>query len=723
VRLERARDLASLAQVGLSVAAVALGRGGSGWALGAAVVASAFAFARPRPAPGRAAARGWTLLVAVALVVSVVRAVSRLEFLDAGIDFLLLLVVQRMFNRGRCREHLQLLLLGAVLMIIGAVINADLSFPILLSAYLPVATLTLILNQLVAEGERLGPRVRAELARQRPDRLRALWRASLQVAALAGAAGLAVFVAFPRFGVGVFLRGSLPSGAISGFSDEVELGGFGRIKTDATVVMRMRPTTPLEREPRLVWHLRGSAFDLYDRGVWRRSGADGTREDVRGLESVQGFSVFRERGRPVAATIPDDGDPAGRARTIAPKEIPGFSHSTDGARMLVTLEDIGTELLFAASEPLGVRVSARAPWERSLQARVRDRGMRQIALLNRPPGPVQYEFVSRLGEPTREELAAVGDPAVPLAMRHYLQRPDDLSDDFRGRARDVAGGGRTRLAKVEAVLAHLGDFSYTLELTESARVAAGADPIEGFLLDTRAGHCEYFATAMALMLREVGVPTRNVNGYYGAHYNDVGDFYAVRQADAHSWVEVWFDGLGWITFDPTPPAGRTAGDGAPWWPVASAWLDALRNAYLEYVIDFDLGKQMELLTTVGLREGEASPRSRITLTVLAVPLGALVGGWLLVRWRRRPQTPAAARIYRSLLARLARAGWPRAADESATRFAGRLARARAPAAEPLARFCAEYERIRFGPTATPDALARLERLAAEVVAAHARGRR
>src|SRR5690606_9450891 len=165
----------------------------------------------------------------------------------------------------------------------------------------------------------------------------------------------------------------------------------------------------------------------------------------------------------------------------------------------------------------------------------------------------------------------------------------------------------TRLAKVEAVQAYLlKHYSYTLDQPLSDRVRSGAiDPVEGFLFDTKAGHCEYFATAMALLLREVGVPTRSVNGFYGAHYNNLGDFYAVRQADAHSWVEIYFDQLGWVTFDPTPPAGQTAGDNAPWFPGLRNLADALRNSYLEYVIDYDLNKQLAVLEQVGVeRRGQ-----------------------------------------------------------------------------------------------------------------------
>ena len=713
------RDVLSVAQIAIAVLAVALGAGASAWALAGLVVLTIVAFIRPLPAEtSKATQRAWTLIVLVALVASIVRAITRLEFLDAGIDFLLLLVVQRMFNRQRCREHLQLLMLGAILMVIGAVINADLNYPALLAAFVPVATMALIVNQLLAEGERLGPRVRHELWRQGVGQRRRLWRASVQVAAIAGICGLVVFFVFPRFGVGVFLRGALPTSVTSGFSDEVKLGGFGRIKTDATVIMRLKPTTPMPIEERLTWHLRGSAFDVYQDGMWSRSDADSASPEVKDLGRAQaGFYVFREKGQLVAGPTLEQGVPPSRRRTIGPKFIPGFSRSTQSARMLVTLEDLGTELLFVASEPLGVRLRARSPIEAVNYQNLKDRGMRQIAILNKAPGPVQYEFLSRIGEPSRDELLAVGDPDVPPELSNYLALPESLSGEFRQLARDVTADSQTRLEKAEAVMEHLGEFEYSLELRESERVQNGADPIEGFVFDTKTGHCEYYATAMALMLREVGVPTRNVNGYYGAHYNSMGEFYAVRQADAHSWVEVYFDGIGWVTFDPTPPSGRTAGDDAPLWPAASQLFDALENAYLEYVIDYNLGKQLSLLSEMGIRREQERRRFNPGALAAWLALPALAGlvYVLILRRRRRGDVAPPTTVYLQMLGKLAGRGHVRQPGESARGFARRLGEQGAPEGEPLAAFADEYERQRFGPTVARDALDRLRALAQAVL--------
>jgi transglutaminase-like putative cysteine protease len=402
---------------------------------------------------------------------------------------------------------------------------------------------------------------------------------------------------------------------------------------------------------------------------------------------------------------------------VIPREIPGYAASGESVRAVVTLDDIGTELLFTASEPLGVALTPRGAIERR---NVLAGGVdQQIRILNKQPGPIQYEFASRIGSPTRAELEAIGDPDVPPQFAAaYLQRAESLSPEFSQLAHSVAGDAPSRIDKVDAVMKHLAGFDYTTEQSISARVAAGADPVEGFVFDTQRGHCEYFATAMALMLREVGVPTRNVNGYYGAHYNEMGDFYAVRQADAHSWVEVYFDGLGWVTFDPTPPAGRTAGDGAGFFPAGAKAVEALRNAYLNYVIDYDLGKQLEVLEQMGVNADRNELRVKVDWARLSLWVGSpiLLGAIAIVilRRRRRRRLSSEARIYLSLLADLERRGHVREPAESAHRFAQRIGEKHMRLGAALRRFAEVYEAIRFGPRTMGGGNEELGALAREV---------
>src|SRR5439155_16416246 len=103
-------------------------------------------------------------------------------------------------------------------------------------------------------------------------------------------------------------------------------------------------------------------------------------------------------------------------------------------------------------------------------------------------------------------------------------------------------------AKIDAIARHLrSDFRYSLDYKRNP-----GDPLLDFLGENRLGHCEYFASAMAMLARAAGIPARVVAGYRVAEHNDVGGYDVVREKNAHAWVEVYFDGSGWRTVDATP---------------------------------------------------------------------------------------------------------------------------------------------------------------------------
>src|SRR5690606_14829821 len=148
--------------------------------------------------------------------------------------------------------------------------------------------------------------------------------------------------------------------------------------------------------------------------------------------------------------------------------------------------------------------------------------------------------------------SAVG-PA-PRMLAAYRRLPP-LSPRLRTLADSLVRGRATDYDRAVAVRDWLrSEFRYTVQLPASAGEAA----LDHFLFERRAGHCEYFSTAMAVLLRAAGVPARNVNGFLGGEWNEFGGYLSVTQNQAHSWVEVWFPAYGWVLFDPTP-AGSVAG--------------------------------------------------------------------------------------------------------------------------------------------------------------------
>src|SRR5208282_2046059 len=123
-------------------------------------------------------------------------------------------------------------------------------------------------------------------------------------------------------------------------------------------------------------------------------------------------------------------------------------------------------------------------------------------------------------------------------------------------------------------------------------------PVDHFLFESKRGHCEFFSTAMALMLRTVGIPSRNVTGFVGGTYNRFGRYYAVRQGDAHSWVEAYLDDPtrpGWQTFDPTPTSGaQPLEDTTGAWVYLRDLVEALSQRWNRYVVGYDLRTQVRL---------------------------------------------------------------------------------------------------------------------------------
>src|SRR5262249_3815969 len=173
------------------------------------------------------------------------------------------------------------------------------------------------------------------------------------------------------------------------------------------------------------------------------------------------------------------------------------------------------------------------------------------------------------------------------------------------------------------------------------------EPLDYFLFDRREGHCEYFSSAMAVMLRAVGIPSRNVNGFLGGEWNEYGKYVAVRSGDAHSWVEAYFEGVGWVTFDPTPAAQATArGAGIPDRPRRR--IGNLRLSWFRWVIEYDLGRQIGLFRSVGdalglgkggfFRSGRFSRwvgAHKVELALGMFALAGVVGAWRYLRARRR----------------------------------------------------------------------------------------
>ncbi len=262
--------------------------------------------------------------------------------------------------------------------------------------------------------------------------------------------------------------------------------------------------------------------------------------------------------------------------------------------------------------------------------------------------------------------------------------------------------------------AWLHTFRYTLDLPATRDEAS----IEGFLFRRRAGHCEYFSTAMAVLLRSRGIPVRNVNGFLGGEWNDGARYLAVTGNHAHSWVEVWFPGWGWVPFDPTPAGRGEVVAGADGWAWSTRlWVDGLEYRWYKWVVDYDMDRQLSVFRGIGsvfsrgadagIGRGDRRTPVRVAAPWLLAPLGlALL--WLLSSRRRRSggRPPRVSRVYLSLRKAYARAGWAPGDAGGPLEFARALESEQAPGADDASRVVELYLRARFSGRAADPSTAR-----------------
>ena len=268
----------------------------------------------------------------------------------------------------------------------------------------------------------------------------------------------------------------------------------------------------------------------------------------------------------------------------------------------------------------------------------------------------------------RAGVPRLDDPAEPTLDRGGITpRIQDLAEKL--------GAGLPPDEAARRFQRYLGDnMAYSLDF-----VGRNAEnPVEDFLFRYKSGHCEYFATAMILMLRSVGIPARLATGFLGSEFNPLEDYYIVRQSNAHAWVEAYFPESGWTTLDPTPPSGRPAVETRPTMTLMlrQAW-DYMEFRWDRYVMSYGFFDQVgyllkfrqfvRSLARSGERTGvslDRSPGKRrmgvqgmgdFDAAPVVLGLVALLAVLVLVLvWRARSSLPVATRAFRAMRAAAAR---------------------------------------------------------------------
>jgi protein-glutamine gamma-glutamyltransferase len=478
----------------------------------------------------------------------------------AAIHLMLFVMIIRLYSAKTTRDHLFLAMLAFAAMLCAAILTVGTAYLAFFFAFLLLAISTFIGLEMrrSAEAATAAPLESGTGAARRLQR--ALGGASAALAFGTLAIGTAIFFLIPRVSAGYLSGYNLQPTLISGFTDDVELGEIGVIKRSSAVVMHIQIHGDPARAQAVHW--RGIVLTNFDGRRWTT--------DERAPEPILAGS---------------DGwfslAPAADAQPILRLAQP--------LRYSVLLEPLATNTLFFAAEPDSVRgvfggVAPGEPQRRSYLVKDRTGSVFDPFYASER---VHYEAVSMQSTNTPGQLRAATQDYPDDIRATYLQLPA-LDPRVPALALQVTAHSATPYDKASAIEAYLRThYGYTLDLSGTPP----ADPLAYFLFTRRAGHCEYFASAMTVMVRSLGIPARYINGFLPGEYNDVDGEYVIRASDAHSWVEVYFPDYGWVTFDPTPPAEEQATSFAA--RLAQYW-DWFQVSWSEWVINYDFSHQFQL---------------------------------------------------------------------------------------------------------------------------------
>ena len=657
------------------------------------------------------------------------------------INFVLFLLALKLFQRRSNRDYLQIFILSFLILLAAAWLATSVVFIVGFGIYVVLATWTMVLFHLRREiEENYIVRHATELRTEQVTATRVLnsrrvvgvgfFASTGAVALLVLLGSTLVFAMIPRVGLGFILGGVRRPVGIAGFTDEVKLGMHGVISTDnQTVVLRAQiPSIEAiasdQARDRAIASLywRGTVYDTYDRGQWLRSRDEQTRTH---LGSLQSPTLSREYWvSPPLEENPPRGPKAALGGTVEHTvEIVALSHP----------------VAFALDRPVLFDIPAPAPGAFTavdLEPRWSDEVSLRMFRVN-PVNPLdrrqamteflgaRYRAFSLLADRAHPDHRSLGIEQLPAgALDNYLRVPASLSTRLSALSNDITARHAAPAEKVQAVVAWLRrTHSYTTNLKRNASIE---DPLEDFLFAEKDGHCEYFASAAAILLRMGGVPTRYVNGFLGGEWNDLRQAVTVRENRAHSWVEVYLGQEGWVRVDATPALARGSR--------MSAFRQVVDTAELfwgRWVVEYSASQQLLLAQKLGHKLGFSARgygggrSSRLSRRQALIAAGLLVAAVVLIgqrkrlaRWRRsdrvaeigqRQQAPIE-RVYHATLKRLAAAGQPRLPTETPHEYLERLRATKVEGAAVLAQLTDLYTSSCYGDIdIPPDVVADLRR--------------
>jgi transglutaminase-like putative cysteine protease len=499
------------------------------------------------------------------------------SFINATVHLVLFSMVVKIFSVQRDRDLIYLAVLSFLMVLAAAVLTVDTVFLLTFALFLMLAMATFVSMEM-RRSERAAMAIGVPPKQDRKfQRMLSGTAVLLGVSTFVGAA--LIFFVLPRGNSGGYLRSLGAQGEfVSGFSQDVTLGGIGQIQQSRAVVMHVQVLNG-KLPADIKW--RGIALTNFDGKRWWNNPGDAP---VKQPLSNAGLDLgqFRVRNSLLYASSP------------SVRHWPTLSYK-------IVMEPVGIDVFFLAPVPLkingGYSSVAITPDGSVLNSRSGIVSSKGEIETPQAIGIYLAESDTRDPEPLVRDSNSQDYP--PRLALLYRQLPN-LDPRIPRLAKQITAGSASNYLRAKAIENYLQtELGYTLQLPGRAET----DPLAAFLFVRKKGHCEYFATSMAVMLRTLEIPARVVNGFRGGQYNDVTSSYIVRGKDAHSWVEAYFPEYGWVTFDPTPAGGLDAP--ATGWSRAALYMDAMRELWREWIINYDFTHQMRLSAALASETGKA----------------------------------------------------------------------------------------------------------------------
>lgn len=469
-------------------------------------------------------------------------------------QFLLWLLVIKLYARRTANEDRQRFTLATMLILVGCLESVQFVFGIMVFAYAAAAVWTAMLWRISlgadsARADRVrqggfAPPIELAYGRRATPQFRGIATASVLATF---AASVLVFFLFPRFSEVRLGDTGGGSGAVTGFSDQIDLRGGDRIvesRRELFTLQCVDMSGVAFRSPRPLL-LRGAVLDTYDAEAQRWT----SRRSVSGARTLRTPTDARltDLARGNASDV--------RTRFLAKIQMRAMASDV--------IFSIYAPVAIATSESRTIAIEPSTLLLRDVSVDRIGRSWSYDLLVQPQPNAETLEDLAGgprgFGDTAREAARSAArtrfpvEAVRPIAERIFadVARSSNIPPEPAADADQSARWLRNREVARAIASWMKSNFTYTTDLSAFGRIP-GEDPIVSFLERYRSGHCEYFASGLCAVLRSLGIESRIVTGFMAMEYDEQGESYVVREANAHAWVEVRTSELGWTAVDPTP---------------------------------------------------------------------------------------------------------------------------------------------------------------------------